>query len=588
MKPNLSRDRILPETDLPSSASLIAEAKREAGAVVLGRSRFLEAAGVDSEFAFKKREAVAGRTMFHAQVGWRDPDLTAKNISEISQRVFDSGGRVGRYGICLDWSMGYPVDQREGRQRGTGLVLRSDDDFQRIAGASDAAPHFGDFVIGMPAALENTIAALRAGATTIGNLGQYFTFRLPDWDDDVAITAATVKAIKLCALQPVPILIHSNLDDGFAARFSDLACALGAVRIEKYIVGDLLGGHIGHCFGHTFSDLMTRQAFLLALHDLGGDPGTMIYGNTTAFTPNPAESYAALASYLAADIAALRWAPTGHALTSIPVTEAIRIPNIDEIVEAQVFAMRLNERISSILPIAPPQTVRDTADDLIAASHMFFENVMNGLAENGYDTADPFEILLALRRIGAPELERQFGPGPTALETFNGRSPIVATSVVGEISSLANRIVGNLEDDVIEVLSSTKPKVCVATTDVHEYGKRLIDQVLSKLDLVAQDGGVSVDPDDLACAAVEGDADAIAISTYNGVALDFATNLQDQLRKSDRQIPVYIGGRMNEVPDGTNTGLPVDVSTALAKTGAIVCDEVEDMLRHLASIGQKS
>ncbi|MHB2268228.1 hypothetical protein [Aliihoeflea sp. PC F10.4] len=58
-----------------------------------------------------------------------------------------------------------------------------------------AAPYFGDFMLGLPGAVENTRAALAAGVTTIGNLGQYFTFRLPDWDDDVATTEATVTAL---------------------------------------------------------------------------------------------------------------------------------------------------------------------------------------------------------------------------------------------------------------------------------------------------------------------------------------------------------------------------------------------------------
>ena len=76
---------------------------------------------------------------------------------------------------------------------------------------------------GFPAAVENTQAALAAGSTAIGNLGQYFTFRIPGHDDDIEATAQTVRALGLIAAQPVPILVQSNLDDGFAAQFTDLA-----------------------------------------------------------------------------------------------------------------------------------------------------------------------------------------------------------------------------------------------------------------------------------------------------------------------------------------------------------------------------
>ena len=102
------------------------------------------------------------------------------------------------------------------------------------------APHFGDFVIGTPAAFENTIAALSSGSTSIGNLGQYFAFRQPHWDDDIFTTAESLKAIALTAAQPVPVIVHSSLDDGFASMFTDLACSLGAILLEQYIVDDLL------------------------------------------------------------------------------------------------------------------------------------------------------------------------------------------------------------------------------------------------------------------------------------------------------------------------------------------------------------
>ncbi|MEM7653685.1 MAG: hypothetical protein AAF220_10955 [Pseudomonadota bacterium] len=42
------------------------------------------------------------------------------------------------------------------------------------------------------------------------------------------------------------------------------------------------------------------------------------------------------------------------------------------------------------------------------------------------------------------------------------------------------------------------------------------------------------------------------------------------------------GGRMNQVPDGSNSSLPVDVTAEPAGLGMIVCDDPEAMLRRLA------
>jgi len=583
----LRRDNVLTESEFPDSVSLILAGEASAATITPAKSAFLTQHGELSEAGYKRTAASERRLMHHAQVGWRDPALTAQNISLISSRIASENGYVDRYGICLDWSMGYPPNERDGRARGTGLVLRNDDDFTLIANASNGAAHFGDFVIGMPAAVENTKAALRAGATSIGNLGQYFTFRLPDWDDDVLITAKTVEAISLCASMPAEILIHSNLDDGFAARFSDLACALGAVLLEKHIVETLLGAQIGHCFGHTFSDLRSRQAFHLALSRITQTPGTMIYGNTTAFTENEAESYAALAAYLSSDMASLHWSPSGHAITPIPVTEASRIPSVDEIIDAQLFSWRLTDRLQGTFADDPPSQVVALADTLVGSGQLFFDNTMRGLKDHGYNTEDPFEMLLALRRIGAGEMERAFGPGPEDSKGYYGRAPVVASSVVHEISAQAQRIVDGIPSEVQDRFLERAPRICLATTDVHEYGKRLVEQVLSELGVVVIDGGISVDPDDLVRHAIDAGADVIALSTYNGIAEKYIDRLIAEIDLSGRSFEVFVGGRLNVVQDGSNTGLPVDVESSLTAKGVAVCRTVEDMVTMLANNSTK-
>ncbi len=47
------------------------------------------------------------------------------------------------------------------------------------------------------------------------------------------------------------------------------------------------------------------------------------------------------------------------------------------------------------------------------------------------------------------------------------------------------------------------------------------------------------------------------------------------------RIPVLIGGRLNQVPDSSNTSLPVDVGDQLAASGALVCREIEEAVPAL-------
>ena len=53
---------------------------------------------------------------------------------------------------------------------------------------------------------------------------------------------------------------------------------IGAALLERYVVEDLLGGRLSHCFGNTFTDPATRLAFQRALaRGREAIPGTMIW-----------------------------------------------------------------------------------------------------------------------------------------------------------------------------------------------------------------------------------------------------------------------------------------------------------------------
>jgi hypothetical protein len=214
-------------------------------------------------------------------IGFRDLEKSRRAWGEIYEAC-RKGVRIDRYGISLDWAWVTP-GQRQAAVKGTGILLSRPEDFVRLTEVAPVAPHFGDFIMGFPAAVENTCAALAAGATAVGNLGQYFTFRLPNWDDDVATTTATVTALALLAAQEEEVLVHSNLDDGFSGLFTDLASVFGFVLIERAVIETLLGARLSHCWGHHFSDPERRLAFHLALSAVNPTPGTMIYGNTVSY-----------------------------------------------------------------------------------------------------------------------------------------------------------------------------------------------------------------------------------------------------------------------------------------------------------------
>jgi len=526
-------------------AALVATGRGLAGSVSVGRCAFLDAVGDPCEAAYKRRCMAAGRVMMHAQIGYRDLDKSRRAWAGIHRALSDAGYPLDRYGICLDWSMGYPAAERARFGAGTGLILDGPADFVALTMEAPVAPHFGDFVIGTPAAVENTTFALMAA-------------------------------------QPVECLVHSNLDDGFAALFTDLACSLGAVLIEKHIVEDLIGGTVFHCYGNTFADPRLRLVFLRALAEVSDNPGTMVYGATTLYGEDEARNWGALAAYITTDAIGQRTTTTGHALNPVPVTEARRIPDIDEVIAAHMAANRAIEGIDDLPVRVDHAALAADAERIVAGGTRFRDAVLAGLADAGIDVDDPAQLLLAIRRIGAKRLEERFGPGPTDATARRGRRPLVAAPGIAALERDGRERVGALDAAVRERLKGLDATGISIATDVHEYGKILIDSTLAAAGVTVVDGGTHGEIDRLVALVREHDAAFIAISTYNGVALRYLSALQDALASAALEPVVFVGGRLNEIPAGSNTSLPVDVSARLAEIGVITCATPEDMLHHLA------
>ncbi|MCP5083954.1 MAG: hypothetical protein GY948_19880 [Alphaproteobacteria bacterium] len=585
-KDHIDRREIFPEPELPRGSDLLSEGQALARDWSVEKNAFMAHHDVASEYAYKKRCIADGRVMQHAQVGFRDVERTCEAYRTVWNECIARDVVIDRIGICLDWSMAVPRDQRAKATRGTGMILSDPETCARLTSEAPAAPHFGDFVLGFPAAIENTQLVLAGGSTVIGNFGQYFTFRVPRWDDDIETTRATLVALGLIAGQREPILVHSNIDDGFAAQFTDLTSALGMMEIERQIVEDMIGAKMGHCFGHHFSDPLTRLAFQRASAGLTDTPGTMIYGNTTSYRGTDAENYASLARYLNVDAIGQSLKPTGHAVNAVPVTENERIPDIHEIVDAQLFCGRLIQLRDTMLPLIELDQADQIVDLLVDGAVQFKNNVLAGLEAGGINISDPFELMLALRRVGARQLESLFGVGSSDASYIGGREPVVPGSVLEEIGEMADVAMAEATPEEIAVVRSKKMRVIVATTDVHEHGKLLIEEILRRIGVEVIDGGVSTDVEKLIAQAAEQKPDAVAVSTYNGVALTYYTDSKTAMADKKLDIPFLIGGRLNQIPEDSNSSLPVDVGDQLSQSGAIVCRAASEIVSSLQAIAE--
>ncbi len=552
-----------------------------AAEAVVGRCAFQQARGVSSELEAKRQAMAEGRLTFHAQIGFRRFEDSLAAWRDVHDRLAADGIAPDRYGLCLDWSMGYAPEGRARGQRGTGLVLDAPERFRELTAAAPVAPHFGDFAIGFPGAVDVAEAAVAAGCTTLGNLAQYYTFRLPGVAEDVSASTATAEALGLLAglkaRDGTDYLIHANLDDGYAAWFEDISSALGFAAVERAIVEDGFGLALGHCFGHTYSQPVKRLAFLRALARVNPTPGTMVYGATVLYRAEAAANYGALASYLLVDLCAQIRQPTGHAMTPIPVTEAQRIPSVDEVVDCHRAARALADRAGELAALIDEGPALEAAAVMERRAEGFARRLTDWLCESGCGPVEaPEAALLALRRLGPAELEARFADGDAPPET--------ASPFVDEIAEKAQRVLDRTPAGWRQAIARRKPVLIVAATDVHFYSKRLVETVSKRLDIEVVDGGVSAEVARLADLAAETGAVAIALATYNGIALSYVQRLRGALAAAGVAPALFVGGRLNEIVDDTpgSGPLPVDVSAEIAQLGARPCASVEEMLAELA------
>ena len=573
------------EKDLPDMKTILSEADSLAKNITIGNTLFFKEQGVKSEGEYKKRMAEQHKVMKHSHIGWNDWSETAEGFQYIYESLKRDGSYIDRFGVALDWVMGVPEEYRNRFQAGGSLIFKNQDEWMQLGQVVPVQPHLGDHMIGSLNSVENTTLGLKAGVTTIGNISHYYTYEYPGLDMEEYRTIDTCKAIAIMGkFRDQGTIIHSNLDDGFGAQFHDLANMVGYARLERYIVEDLLGGGMAHCFGNLFSDPILRIIFNAAMGKINkyNTMGSMIYGNTIDYGFDEARNFGAMASFSMADAMGQMTMPSGHAVCPIPVTEAVRVPSADEIIQAHHTVDMMIEKGKHYGQFIDWQKVEAEADILVTCGNIFFERVLNGLDSMHIDINHAGEVLSALKAIGVDQLEQNFGVGQKKENVMRGRVPVRPTSIV--------QIINLQQDDVMKKIDNIDEKpltginVVVGATDVHEFGKEICKNILSTAGANVYDLGSTISIDSLADTIIETEAKVALVSTYNGIALSFAKDMLKKFKEMNIDIPVIMGGRLNEVMEGSE--LAVDVSKEIGELGINVDNNAELLVDYVASVGR--
>ncbi|MCD8140033.1 MAG: cobalamin-dependent protein [Planctomycetaceae bacterium] len=568
------------EKDLPDVKSLRSDAKKVVDNMRLGQTLFMKKHNVKSEGEYKKHCMAHGQTMKHSHIGWNSWESTAEGFRRIYEALTSTGSSIDRFGVTLDWVMGVPRELRENITVGTGIVFETEEEWRAVGQVVPVQPHFGDHMIGSLNSFENARLALAAGVTSIGNVSQYYSYEYPGIERELERTAEMVRALMLMGMySEVGTIVHSNLDDGFGSQFHDLANLVGWAILERYIAEDLSGARISHCFGNLFSDPILRIIFNRAMGKINkyNTPGTMIYGNTIDFGMDFARNAGALGSFSLADAIGQYKYPSGHAVTPIPVSEAARIPSVEEIIEANRTVDIMIEKAPMYAKFINWDMVEAESEILVTCGIIFFERTLNALDDMHVDISHPGELLAMLKCIKPEQLEIAFGVGRSVRTAMRGRVPVRPTNIIKTITDKKDNLVKHMEGVENKALEGIR--VIVGSTDVHEFGKEICKAIILEAGGTVFDLGSTVSTEELVDAIHETKAKVVLMSTFNGIALTYAKEVMETFRKNDINAKLIMGGLINETQDGSD--LPVDVSEEVAALGVNCSNQAECLVDYI-------
>ncbi len=218
------------------------------------------------------------------------------------------------------------------------------------------------------------------------------------------------------------------------------------------------------------------------------------------------------------------------------------------------------------------------SDKIVTVGKTIFNNALTGLNEADVDVEDPIKLLYVLKKLGPASFEEMFGAGKLNPANARGREPVFPTDVF----EISNAYVQKHRD----MFASSESKkmlhgrrILIASTDVHEHAIMVIHQLLAEAGAEMINLGAEINPDQVVAAARDKNAEAILISTHNGMALDYARRLKDEMAHQGLNVPVVMGGILNQKLE--DQALPVDVSNSIQKLDFLPCPRLENNLGNL-------
>lgn len=569
--------------DFPDGRELLREGIEIGKTIQVPRTRFLEKTGCKSYLEYRKKRLSEGKMTWQLLIGLAtlEDELEAiRKIDAFNQRNAVEGMEISGVQSIPSQIVGLPHEYWDKFPKQTSYEMCDPADWKAHTAAAPLAVAWQDFHLACPAALQTTINALEAGTDRLGCFSTLI-WEYTGYHEEKQRFSDMVRSLGILSTKKdLDIDVVTYPEDGIPGYMLDVVSWVGYLMVEHYIATELCDTLFSVSYGGLLTEVQPRMAFALAMHKLFSTPdhpGVVYYnGGTVDQLPHDINcNFGTGVQEMLIQILFNLHYELPIIISPVSVTECLRTPSLDELLDIAAAGMRAESKAKEWLPLMNWQPIEELADLMVEKGTAFFHNVMRGFEEAGVDTKDPLQMIMVLRRFNPVRFEQSFHPSVQECGTFR---PYCPSQLGRQTMDMKDAIVRDLKQ---KGMSLHGQKMICVSADGHSYGLMLIDNVYAEIGARVVNGGVAVEPEAALDLADEEDASVICISAHCGQCLSYARTITDLAKKRGRKYKILIGGMLNALLPGYD--LPVDVQDLIGETGVCgtndFCEQISFILK---------
>jgi len=565
--------KLLPE-DVPNGRDLVNEGREIGRNLTIERNGFLKKHGYRSYLDYRKSCVSEDRIVWQLLLGLSTLEEELDALRRLDDFANRTGMNIRTVQSIPSMLVALPEEYWDKVPRPTSYVMRGEQDWMAHAEAAPIQTIWQDWHLSSPNNLKTTQYALKAGSPRIGTFSQ-FIWDYPGYTDEIGRFSDMVRSLGIIASKRDDYITADTYpEDGLPGYFLDVASYVGYMLVEQHIIERLCGARMSISYGGLLTEIMPRMAFGMAMHKLLGsleEPILSYYngGTLEQWDHDINANFGTGVQEMLIQILVERRYKMHTTISPVSVTEKLRVPTFQELLDIAAAGNRAEEKAHEWLPMMNFDPLERLRDDLILRGRAFFDNVMESFTRAGVDTEDPLQMILVLKRFSPIKFESSFHPQATSGADVIPYHP----SVLGrQTMDEKERIVLGLRDKGYSGALQDR-KVIVASADGHSYGLLLVETVMNEMNATVVNGGVDMEPETILDLADEEGTDIILVSVHCGQVLDYCRQLVQLIEQRTRSYHIFVGGMLNALLPGHTE--PVDVTRELLELGVYPSNDLE-------------